>query len=434
MPSYTDEHKWSGPFAMGEIGLKIFQYYGLDPETTVVEFERNTPKGPLFVLQDATRRVSVLGVDGAGGRGVLLDLSGDAVAAQAVAALSAAQLARLRKALGVHDGPVPVPGAILSVQALESPYAKPAPIKYLIPDMVPEEAITYLCGAGDAGKTTWACAMARDLVRKGHRALLLDRDHNPRPVIRDRLQRLHVTDDDLLKFKLWDAHQPQGPAPLPDDPSITAWVKEAMAETGLCPLVIVDSLVSCLEPGESENDAQAVRKVFNRLRALTDLDAAPILIHHPNRSGDPRGSLDFQFAGDAGFMVTNEPSEKGSRLLHRIVFKASRTRILVNDATFEYADGAMIRAGNVVGAPMGRPRGPLPWPIPAKLSELVFEHPGAGTNKLLELRGEVSEKRVRLFLQIGQKAGILKREGSQNKGYHFYLANEAFRDGTWWWY
>ena len=412
------------------VGLEVLSHLHMDPQTTVITAREVNSHGLFLAAKDRAREAKALVVEPGTGPdpAPTADLLTQLLARRD---LDPGMRAAIEQAL---HGPVPVAGAILSVHDLESPYAQPAPIKYLIPDMVPEEAITYLCGAGDAGKTTWACAMARDLVRKGHRALLLDRDHNPRPVIQDRLQRLHVTDEDLLKFKVWDARQPQGPPPLPDDAAIVAWVKVAMAETGLCPLVIVDSLVSCLENGEDDKDAPSVRKVFNRLRALTAVGAAAILIHHPNRSGDPRGSLDFQFAGDAGFMVENEPSQRGSRLLHRIRFTASRTRTLVADATFEYAEGAMIRAGNVGGAPMARPRGRLPWPLPATLSELVFAHPGAGTNELIELRGEVSENRMRSFLHIGYEAGILKREGTQSKGYHFYLADEGFRDGSWWWF
>jgi RecA-family ATPase len=65
-------------------------------------------------------------------------------------------------------------------------------------------------------------------------------------------------------------------------------------------MVIVDSLISFLRPGESENDSTHMRAVYDRCRVLTNAGATVALIHHLGKNGVARGSSDFQPAGDQG--------------------------------------------------------------------------------------------------------------------------------------
>jgi hypothetical protein len=208
--------------------------------------------------------------------------------------------------------------SIQRVEDLESIFARRAPLEYVIEPELPVQAIVCLTGNSESGKTTLACAWARDASRNGHAVLILDRDKNPRDRICDRLERLGITSDDAL-FRVWDCEQAQEP-PQPNAPLIIDWVKRTRSETGKSPLVIVDSLVAFFTGDEDENSSVDMRAVFDRLRELTRWGATVILIHHTNRDGAARGSSDFKPASDQAFLVSNHNRASG-RLLDVITLE-----------------------------------------------------------------------------------------------------------------
>jgi KaiC/GvpD/RAD55 family RecA-like ATPase len=165
---------------------------------------------------------------------------------------------------------------IRRVEDLDSIFAKRLPTEYLINPELPMKAVVCLTGDSESGKTTLACAWARDLFRIGHAFLILDRDKNPRDRICDRLQRLGI-EADSERFRVWDCDQPEEP-PQPDDPIVADWVKRMVEKTGKSPLIIVDSLVSFFVGDEDENSAIDMRRLFNRCRALTKLGATVITL------------------------------------------------------------------------------------------------------------------------------------------------------------
>jgi hypothetical protein len=126
-------------------------------------------------------------------------------------------------------------GHIGRVEDLEPIFAKRTPTEYLRKPELPVKAVVCLTGDSESGKTTLACAWARDILAEGHAVLILDRDKNPRDRICDRLERLGITHDGN-RFRVWDCEQPE-PAPQPDHSVITDWVKRMIAETGKSPLV-----------------------------------------------------------------------------------------------------------------------------------------------------------------------------------------------------
>lgn len=174
------------------------------------------------------------------------------------------------------------PRIIRSVDELESVFSECEPLEYLIEPELPARTVVYLAGTSASGKSTLSCAWARDVVRKGHAALLLDRDKNPRERIRERMERLGVSSNPLLN--VWDCQQRMD-APQPDSPIITDWVSRMMEKTGKGPLVLVDSLVSFLLEGQDENSSVHMRALFNRCRVLTRLGATVVLIHHIGLAG-----------------------------------------------------------------------------------------------------------------------------------------------------
>jgi hypothetical protein len=231
------------------------------------------------------------------------------------------------------------------VEDLGSIFADEDPIEYLLEPELPKASIVTLAGTAESGKSTLACAWARDLYAKGHPVLYLDGDKNPRAVIRDRLERLGVHADGPL-FRIWDYKQPGQAVPMPDDPRVVDWLKRMMEATKLPALCIVDSLIAFLPPDGSENDSLCMRQFFNRCRVLTNLGATVNPLHHTGKSEtskDGRGASDYAAASDQAFLVSNYNPD-GSRLLHTIKLQCRKSRFgLQVDLVYSYQNGKMFR-------------------------------------------------------------------------------------------
>ena len=301
-------------------------------------------------------------------------------------------------------------GGIQSVHDLESVFSKPQPITYLRYRELPARAVVYLAGDSESGKSTLACAWARDATRNLHAVLLLDSDRNPRAVIVDRLRRLGVSEGDLL-LNVWDVQQEEEP-PQPNDGRVLEWVEDMAEQTEKSPLVICDSLISFLPPSGNdnpENNSFQMRAFFNRCRAITRVGGTVLVLHHLGKKGTPRGSSDFKPASDQGFLVSNY-NPTGSRLLCHIKLEVDKSRYgLTGDIGYNYENGLMVRADA--------------RDADAVLTSLLELHPGAGTNELIELAKslQVSDKRVRGFLARGIASGRIKREGKKGPGYRHFL-------------
>ena len=230
---------------------------------------------------------------------------------------------------------------IRRVEDLQSIFACRAFTEYLIEPELPIKAVVCLAGNSESGKTTLACAWARDVFRRGHGVLILDRDKNPPDRIRERLERLGImTDDGLLR--IWHGEQ-AGPVPQPNDPIVVDWVRRTVAETGKAPLIIIDSLICFFDRDEDENNARDMRRFFDRCRALTALGATVVVIHHFNRNGEARGSSDYTPASDQAFAVSNR-DRAGGRLIDVVKLKVEKSRYgLSGDIEYHYAGGKMLR-------------------------------------------------------------------------------------------
>jgi hypothetical protein len=304
------------------------------------------------------------------------------------------------------------------VEDLELIFAKRAPVDYLIKPELPVKAIVCLTGDSESGKATLACAWARDVFRKGHPVLILDRDKNPRDRICDRLERLGVKSDGEL-FRVWDCEQPEEP-PQPDDPIISDWVKRMVAKTGKSPLIIVDSLVSFFTGDEDENSAVDMRRLFNRCRALTKLGATVIIIHHTNRNGEARGSSDFRPASDQAFLVSNQ-DRNGGRLLDAITLRCEKSRYGLSETiTYRYDGGQMQRIEQ--SAPTKA--------ITERLRELLIANPGILTQPYVDLAIDdgLGRNKARDFLKAGVKNGTIRVQRAGRKRHHFWRGAEAETD------
>ena len=308
-------------------------------------------------------------------------------------------------------------GEIRRVEDLDSIFADRSPTEYVVKPELPAKAIVCLTGDSESGKTTLACAWARDAILQGHAVLLLDRDKNPRERVRDRLERLGIPPD-CNRLWVWDCQQKSEP-PQPNDPVAVAWVKRMVAATGKSPLVIGDSLVSFLMGDEDENSAKDMRAEFDRFRVLNSAGATVILIHHLNRNGEARGSSDFKPAGDQGFLVSNR-DRAGGRLLDVITLKYEKSRWgLSGTLTYHYAAGKMLQ---VAACAAGKS-------VTERLVTLLRENPGVLTDEFVTLAQENRLKReaAREFLKRGESDDTIRVEVQGRSRRHFWRAAVAER-------
>jgi len=333
------------------------------------------------------------------------------------AAILASHMARLTE-LDAAVGPGST--KIQRVEDLESIFAKREPVEYLVKPELPMKAVVCLTGDSESGKTTLACAWARDVLGQGHAVLILDRDKNPRDRICDRLERLGIQSDGEL-LRVWDCEQEEE-APQPDHPIVGDWVKRIVASTGKAPLVIVDSLVSFFEGDEDENSAVDMRALFNRCRALTKVGATVIVIHHTNRQGQTRGSSDFKPASDQAFLVNNF-DRHGGRMLDLMTLEIEKSRYGHSGRIeYRYASGKMHRVEDTAPSKT----------VTEQLVELLKAKPGILSEPFGDLAQErgLGRNRARDFLRGGVIDGTirLKREGRRR--HHFWQGAEGGDDDS----
>jgi KaiC/GvpD/RAD55 family RecA-like ATPase len=306
-------------------------------------------------------------------------------------------------------------GKIQRVEDLESIFAVRRPLLYMVEPELPERSVVCLTGDSESGKTTLACAWARDVMAKGHAVLILDRDKNPRERIRDRFERLGVHSDGEL-LRIWDGEQEEE-APQPDNPIVSDWVARMAAKTGKSPYVIVDSLISFFTADEDENSATDMRALFNRCRAVTKAGGTVTPIHHTNRNGEARGSSDFKPACDQAFLVTNVDRD-GGRLLDRITLRPEKSRFgLSQTIHLRYAGGRLERD----------------QPAPSKgvteqLLELLKTNPGI-LSKSFEDKGAeqgLGRNRARDFLKSGIDSGTIRVRHEGRKRHHYWRGRDDF--------
>ena len=299
---------------------------------------------------------------------------------------------------------------IRKVEDLESIFKHRVGVEYLVKPELPAKSVVCLTGNSESGKTTLACAWARDVFHQGHAVLILDRDKNPRDRICDRLERLGIRSDSE-RFRVWDCEQAAEP-PQPDHPLITSWIQRMVETTGKPPLVIVDSLVSFLSEDEDENSAVDMRAFFNRCRALTRLGATVIAIHHTNRNGDARGSSDLKPASDQVFLVHNRDRD-GGRLLDIMTLKCEKSRYgLAGRIEYYYAGGKMVRATDLATSKTAK----------EQLIEILRENQGilAQDYEAQALRRGVKREQARAFVKDAAEDGRIKVESRGRKRQYFW--------------
>jgi KaiC/GvpD/RAD55 family RecA-like ATPase len=288
-------------------------------------------------------------------------------------------------------------------------------LEYLIEPELPAKSVVCLTGNAESGKTTLAFAWARDLYLRGHGVLILDRERNPLERVQERLRRLGITDEPGIRFRVWDCEQ-DDEAPQPNSREVLDWVKRKAAETGMPVLVIVDALVSFFLPEEDENSAGDMRRLFDRFRAVCKAGGTVLAIHHNNRQGQARGSIDFTNAADQTFSVVNYDRE-GQRKLDCITLEVSKSRYgLFDRIEYRYANGKMHRIEDRVE---------ISRTVAERLTTILRGHPGIGTKPLEQLCADakLGRQQCRDLLKLWYERGEIKILKGENNRSEYYLAD-----------
>jgi KaiC/GvpD/RAD55 family RecA-like ATPase len=306
------------------------------------------------------------------------------------------------------------PGAGCRIDNLKPVFRGSGALEYLIAPELPAKSVVCLTGNAESGKTTLAFAWARDLYLRGHAVLILDRERNPLERVQERLRRLGITEEPDGRFKVWDCEQ-DDEAPQPNSPDVLDWVKRQAAETSKPVLVNVDALVSFLLPEEDENSAGDMRRLFNRFRAVCKAGGTVLGIHHNNRQGQARGSIDYTNAADQIFSVSNHDRE-GQRKLDCITLEVSKSRYgLFERIEYRYAQGKMLREGDRVE---------ISRTVAEHLTAILREHPGIGAKPLEEMytAAKLGRQQCRDLLQLWHERGEITILKGENNRSEYYLA------------
>lgn len=168
-----------------------------------------------------------------------------------------------------------------------------------------------------------------------------------------------------------------------------------------------------------------MRRLFNRCRALTNLGATVIIIHHTNRNGEARGSSDFKPASDQAFLVSNQ-DRNGGRLLDVITLRCEKRRYGLSGAIEYRYDGGEMRRVTTEAAPSKT--------ITERLRDLLISSPGILTQPFVDLANMkgLGRNRAREFLNSGAEAGTIRVRHEGRKRLHFWRGAEAEANDSDW--
>ena len=152
----------------GDLGRAILLHFGLPPDEVDRFYPEPNPRGLFILVKSGTveRRAIVLDADQAKEKLNLIE-----ELKLLLDSMPTADRSKALDSLGLVERPNAQadPGLpISSILDLESIFAAPEPVEYLIAPEIPAKAVVLLAGVPESGKSTLACAWGRDLAARGH--------------------------------------------------------------------------------------------------------------------------------------------------------------------------------------------------------------------------------------------------------------------------
>lgn len=177
--------------------------------------------------------------------------------------------------------------------------------EWIVEGIIPRASVTLLAGEPGSYKSWLALTLLRSAVSGGKfldrecealSVLYLDRE-NPLTVVRERLAMLGV--ESLAGTKIWGGWLPD-PPPAIGDVRLLEMARERR------PLLLFDSLIRF--HSADENSATEMAEVMQNLRALANVGATVVALHHkPKAEGAHyRGSSDIAGGVDTAFSVSRD--------------------------------------------------------------------------------------------------------------------------------
>jgi len=158
------------------------------------------------------------------------------------------------------------------------------------------------------------------------------------------------------------------------------------------PVIVIDTLATF--SGCDENDNTAVGNMFKHLRALTNIGATVIIIHHTTKNGESnyRGASSMEGAVDCGLKITANIEEG---LINTIEVNMFKSRL---------GDGKPILYRMVNDLPERMTSTTTEF-----LMQLLEQNPGLTKEKFEDVARKANYKRltVREFIEHGQVGGTI---------------------------
>lgn len=196
---------------------------------------------------------------------------------------------------------------------------------WVVEALIPASALTLITGDSGVGKSTFALALAGAVahgvpfigLKTVQRQTLYVDGENPGGVVRERLERLGITETEALKvWGGWNELAPVGP----HFEDVIEWAKKHQG------LIVYDSLIQ-FHSG-SEQDSSETRKYMLHFRNLANAGASVLILHHTGKGDNSRqyrGSSDIKASVDQALVLESVgDSESG---IHALTLKPFKNRI-----------------------------------------------------------------------------------------------------------
>ena len=180
--------------------------------------------------------------------------------------------------------------------------------EWMVEGLLPRASVTLLAGEPGSYKTWLALALLRGVASGGSflgrkcaqaSVLYLDRE-NPLAVMRERLAVLGIEQSAVADCRIWGGWLDDAPPGIGD-------VRLLEIARERRPLIVFDSLIR-FHAAADENSASAMAMVMADLRALANVGATVVALHHkPKSEGSHyRGSSDIAGGVDTAWAVSRD--------------------------------------------------------------------------------------------------------------------------------